>query len=1007
MKIFNRKFLYLILLTQISLLFILIPTKAFAFNGLTIVSNDGHIQSGSPVPSPLEPNKAVIRPQPYLNPGQSYLELLVFPDGRPVVKGLGTHVDLGYSFGAGDIFYYNQVGFYNGRPLSLKIEMLKGYNHWQSQIYLLEDGTFNVKSSLEGNVFNMYLVYSDTRERVKDVYLSFPARHGTAFYTNISNVYGYTLIASDGLKQLYYLKDGLYNIDYGGAVSYPFTNDPVTFTKTVDGKEYTVYRAGFLSSKVNYNVLYYMVITDNNYSLSMNGTSANARTSSFILLDPGVLNPFTPHYTIQGSSINNVNDIGIGYNFQIMTYETYSDLYPNPFIVQFSDDLNVFKEFTTKDIVITDQNNKELTAADGVLKQDGGNGKNLVIFSKGAMENLKANLIKISYKNSNFNISSLENKANKLYNASKNQYEIPIKVTATWKDEQGIYRSNTVTQKAIQGGGPFGSAVTPILQYNVGVNTKKLDANKFVKNTKSILGMGDVYATFSEEKEFDSVGTFPIKILLHSTKDPNRVKEINTQIQIKDALIQKSDFDNQEWLIKEIETQIGKKISNTVTSTTGIYISDLKKIVQIDKVADSSTYEGQFIPEGIDYLYKLQMLKIPNKKLGKNLPKSLKNLSNLTTLDVSNNHLVGQIPELNNSTTNVSVMSNQITYNSPEAPPFLSEGFEQTFIDKNNPKKLTLSGKKVINVTSDKQKIKPFDKSDPGYFNLQAKEENSNDQITLYNNHTFTILNSDTKEVLYSGPASNSQTIAVSKDDKLQVIMDEADQNPNNCWNISVEKGDSSITVNFLGEDNQPLTAPVTISGPVGSSINLLSNSDVIERIKEIEDLHYIVNNRPENETNLVITENITQVSYTFLGTIYFKSVPENLSFGSVSLIDSHVSVNQPKYKEPLVVKDIRKEKTPWKLSVTIKQPLTSVQDSKQILYRAIRYKKNDATMVNLSQDEEQLVDQGAISANGEYNVSEKWEKNKSGLVLNVFKNEVSLKGAYQAKLLWKIAETP
>nr|MBO1354431.1 hypothetical protein [Enterococcus sp. DIV0212c] len=220
-------------------------------------------------------------------------------------------------------------------------------------------------------------------------------------------------------------------------------------------------------------------------------------------------------------------------------------------------------------------------------------------------------------------------------------------------------------------------------------------------------------------------------------------------------------------------------------------------------------------------------------------------------------------------------------------------------------------------------------------------------------------------------------------------------------------KPTAPLIVQFVDETGESLHSNITFVRAIGTTINMTEEEEVQQALQAILAENYQLVQKPENETQVPVLSEESTVQYKFRGTIYFKSVPENLSFGSISLIDSHVSVNQPKYKEPLVVKDTRKEKTPWKLSVTVKQPLTSVQDSKQILYRAIRYKKNDATMVNLSQDEEQLVDQGAISANGEYNVSEKWEKNKSGLVLNVFKNEVSLKGAYQAKLLWKIAETP
>lgn len=224
---------------------------------------------------------------------------------------------------------------------------------------------------------------------------------------------------------------------------------------------------------------------------------------------------------------------------------------------------------------------------------------------------------------------------------------------------------------------------------------------------------------------------------------------------------------------------------------------------------------------------------------------------------------------------------------------------------------------------------------------------------------------------------------------------------------FNVEIGTSSVTINFLNEASQPLREPIVLTEKIGTVIDLTKQVAVQNTLKELNVDHYEQVKAPDNESAILIERNAKTVAYHYQGTLFIKSFPTKMNFGDKYLTSTFIKAEQPIYDVPLIVGDNRTNKTPWKLTATLEKALTSVKDPNEVMSRALWYKKNEGEKVMLSQGEAQEIEVGTISDNGEYNVSNNWDANKTGLQLNLYSNEVIQTGKYQATILWQIGKTP
>ncbi|WP_317946426.1 lectin-like domain-containing protein [Carnobacterium maltaromaticum] len=286
--------------------------------------------------------------------------------------------------------------------------------------------------------------------------------------------------------------------------------------------------------------------------------------------------------------------------------------------------------------------------------------------------------------------------------------------------------------------------------------------------------------------------------------------------------IKSSYFENQAWLINEINRQLApKKIDVDVIPT------DLAKITKIDLTSDPEII-GEHIPKTIESLINLNFFRMANQKLSGVFPEEVGNLSKLTYLSIygntfdseipksigkleqltllalddnnlkgtvpasiaslskldqiylDKNNLSGQIPVFRMNMKRIFIMDNQFTYNLATVPSFItsaqSNTYTKTFIDG-----LKLTGNSKI--VGESEQIKPFDKLNDGYFDLKAMY--GAQAIDLVEEHTYIIKNAIDGTIYYKGKRDTEATIPYEKGILYTIVLDEAEENPNNVFTIS------------------------------------------------------------------------------------------------------------------------------------------------------------------------------------------------------------------------------
>ncbi|OJG75688.1 hypothetical protein RV12_GL000027 [Enterococcus quebecensis] len=222
-----------------------------------------------------------------------------------------------------------------------------------------------------------------------------------------------------------------------------------------------------------------------------------------------------------------------------------------------------------------------------------------------------------------------------------------------------------------------------------------------------------------------------------------------------------------------------------------------------------------------------------------------------------------------------------------------------------------------------------------------------------------------------------------------------------------VIQSNQKVNVTFVDEIGEALHDPITFDKIIGTTIDLTEEKEVQQVFQSILDKNYQLVKKPENETKIPVTSEESTVQYQFKGMLFVQSSPKFLNFGRKTLGIPFIKVEKAKYDKPLIVWDNRKSTSAWNLTATLKKPLTSQEDPSKILPSAIRYKISDSETVVLSENVSQSVAERTHDTKGQYNVSNEWDKNESGLILEVPSGEVLQPGGYRATILWQVEQTP
>ncbi|MEI5993621.1 hypothetical protein [Candidatus Enterococcus mansonii] len=225
---------------------------------------------------------------------------------------------------------------------------------------------------------------------------------------------------------------------------------------------------------------------------------------------------------------------------------------------------------------------------------------------------------------------------------------------------------------------------------------------------------------------------------------------------------------------------------------------------------------------------------------------------------------------------------------------------------------------------------------------------------------------------------------------------------------ISIDiQSNQKVKVEFVDESAEKLHDPIIFDEAVGSTIDLTKEEEVQKAVTSILDKNYQIDKRPENEESIPVQSEESTVQYKFKGKLFIQSSPTFLNFGRKSLGLPFIKVEKAKYDQPLIVWDNRKGRGAWKLTATLRKPLMSLEDPSKTLPSAIRYKIDDNQTVILSENTTQPIAVRTHGKDDEYNISQEWDQNKSGLILEVPSGQVLQSGAYRATILWQLGQTP
>ncbi|WP_430602001.1 hypothetical protein IGJ02_002191 [Enterococcus sp. DIV0724b] len=757
----------------------------------------GAIKSGTH----LESSRPTIRPE-YQGTWGTLLNDITDSTG----KAYFSKFNVVRNYKAGEYFYYNKVGSYNQRDLSLKVifnrtESKPNYNF---RTKLLSNGAIYIESMfdpLSKEISLEYqLVYSDTKEVVHGVDVELPQAVQTNAYNSGLDTYGYANFRTEGLSKVYFQQ----NKDIVSP-----THELKTEKGTASGRELLkVIQDKRYTSLLAQN---YVVYSNNEVPMSTGVNTPNAYAPYIVIFDAAIETPSTPNYfepKIVGKK--NAESLRASYTISQALTATYDIFYPDSLSVIIEDAEKAFTKITPDDAKIYNKDNKEITKETTIKQLD--DHKLEITISNTLLKQLKSNAFQIELA-----IDSIDlKKADEFYDAETKQLNVPlsaynVRKKANEKVQSAVVTGDANSQLVISG--------TPLPQVlNINSTTDDIDLDKVLADLKSNIPEDKVTVeAITDERLFDEVKKESVKVEVKSELFPQLTQTFPIQLNIEDTLVTTASLDNQRWLIDIAELyNYNKKVDRN------LYISDLANVLDIAYVGNPN--EQISIPKLIKYFINVDRIRILNSKFNTSLPSEIarlkkvtwmeftnssvtgefptfiKDMDGLSTLMLVNNKLTGKVPlwlfdlpnlkdvsikgnefvgqiplSIKNEKLELNISNNQLTYNSDEIPAYVKNS-DNTFL-----KGLQLSGSEILSIADKtKQIIKPFDTKDAGYFNLHVIGQESDKINALYDGHHYTILNEETNEVLYDGPKSANKTIPYKKGIIYKVILDEAIANPRN-----------------------------------------------------------------------------------------------------------------------------------------------------------------------------------------------------------------------------------
>jgi len=222
--------------------------------------------------------------------------------------------------------------------------------------------------------------------------------------------------------------------------------------------------------------------------------------------------------------------------------------------------------------------------------------------------------------------------------------------------------------------------------------------------------------------------------------------------------------------------------------------------------------------------------------------------------------------------------------------------------------------------------------------------------------------------------------------------------------NVTVIPSIAPVTIQFVDENNQPIVDEVTFESSVGESIDLTQNTQVLEKLKAVKALNYVLDTSPTDEQNLlVVPEGVTR-KYTFKGTLFIQSAPKTINFGDQNVSAFDKTYANPEYDQDLIIWDNRQTLGTWKITLKQSQDFSIPDDPSQKLPDVLSYQTaGEEKMISTDAQE---VFSSKHQSSGKYDISqETWGPEKQGLRLNIPVGSVKQIGKYETTLTWQIEE--
>ncbi|WP_086314877.1 hypothetical protein A5821_002467 [Enterococcus sp. 7F3_DIV0205] len=221
---------------------------------------------------------------------------------------------------------------------------------------------------------------------------------------------------------------------------------------------------------------------------------------------------------------------------------------------------------------------------------------------------------------------------------------------------------------------------------------------------------------------------------------------------------------------------------------------------------------------------------------------------------------------------------------------------------------------------------------------------------------------------------------------------------------VTIIQSFATVKIAFVDENNQPIVDDLSFEATISERIDLSQNAQVIEKLKAVKALNYVLDTPPLDEKNLLIVPEGVTRKYTFKGTLFIESAPNAIDFGDQKVSGKNKKFNDPNYDQHLVIWDNRSTLGTWKITLKQSQDFSIPGDPSHRLPNALSYQTTTGEKV-ISTDAQEVF-RSKHQTTGKYDISEEtWGPEKQGLRLNVPVGSVKQVGKYETTLTWQIEE--